>query len=192
MSITSIIILATIAVCTVYFIVLYNGLVGLKHGASKHFANIDVLLKQRHDELPKRVDACKQYMNYESETLERVIMARSLVASAQTRKDMKALGRAESKLRSGLGQLFALAENYPELKANESFQQLQKRITELENTIADRREVYNEAVNNNNVRIEQIPDIVVARLFNFGSFELLEFHETMTRDIDIKALFSGA
>ncbi|MEL0550140.1 LemA family protein, partial [Raoultella lignicola] len=130
-----------------YAVVLYNGLVRLKHAVGKAWANIDVLLKQRHDELPKLVEACKQYMQHERATLERVIAARNAVASARERADVNALGKAESGLRAGLGQLFALAENYPQLKANESFQFLSQRISGLENGIADRRELYNEAVN---------------------------------------------
>jgi LemA protein len=101
-----------------------------------------------------------------------------------------ALGPAESELRIGLGNLFAVAEAYPQLKANETFQHLQTRISGLENSIADRREFYNEAVNNNNVRIEQFPDLVVARFFGFRGAELLEFGDEEKKDVDLKALFS--
>ena len=131
-------------------------------------------------------------MAYEKVTLERVIRARNRVAEAQNSRDLRALGKAESQLRQDLGQLFALAEGYPVLRASEGFQRLQTRITELENSIADRREVYNEAVNNNNVRIEQFPDVIVAYLFGFGSFEMLEFSAETLRDVDVRALFSGA
>ncbi len=178
------------AVMLVYLIVVYNSLVLLKHAVSKAWANIDVLLKQRHDELPKLVETCKQYMAYEQETLARVMQARSQVASAQQQGDLHALGHAESDLRQGLGHLFAVAEAYPELKADETFQHLQARITELENAIADRREFYNESVNNNNVRIEQFPDILLARLFHFQPFELLEFSEDEKRDVDLGQLFA--
>lgn len=173
-----------------YGVILYNNLVSLKHNVSRAWANIDVLLKQRHDELPKLVEVCKQYMGYEQETLEKVIQARSQVQSARESGDMKSLGNAETTLRLGLGNLFALAEAYPELKANESFQHLQSRISGLENAIADRREFYNESVNNNNVRIEQFPDVLIARAMNFGSFELLEFSDSEKSDVDIKGLFS--
>src|SRR5690606_40431269 len=115
---------------------------------------------------------------------------RNQVASAQRRGDVSALGRAEGGLRAGLSQLFALAENYPELKANESFQHLQQRISGLENAIADRREVYNEAVNDNNVRVEQFPDVILARLFAFKEAELLQFSEVEKSDVDLKELFS--
>jgi LemA protein len=172
-----------------YVVRLYNGLVRLKHGVGKAWANIDVLLRQRHEELPKLVETCKQYMQYERATLERVIEARNAVASASEQHDMQALGRAESGLRAGLGQLFALAENYPQLKADESFRHLQQRISALENGIADRRELYNEAVNLNNVRIEQFPDVLLARLFGFTSATLLQFSEAEKADVDLKALF---
>ncbi|MBD2858117.1 LemA family protein [Spongiibacter sp. KMU-158] len=189
MSIGLIVFLAICAFVLLYGVMIYNGLVSLKHAVSKHLSNIDVLLKQRHEELPKLVATCKQYMQYEQDTLEKVIKARQQVADAQASHDMRALGAAETGLRANLGSLFALAENYPELKANDSFQQLQSRISQLENAIADRREVYNEAVNNNNVRIEQFPDVLVARWFNFKDFDLLEFSEEETRDVNIGSLF---
>ncbi|OGT90612.1 MAG: LemA family protein [Gammaproteobacteria bacterium RIFOXYA12_FULL_61_12] len=172
-----------------YLVMIYNGLVSLKHTVAKAWANIDVLLKQRHDELPKLVETCKQYMKYEQETLERVLRARSAVFNAREQGDVAALGQAETQLRLGLGNLFAVAEAYPDLKTNETFQHLQTRITGLENSIADRREFYNEAVNNNNVRIEQFPDLIIARMFSFQSAELLEFGEEEKKDVNIKELF---
>lgn len=172
-----------------YMVAIYNSLVRLKHNVSKAWANIDVLLKQRHDELPKLVETCRQYMQYESSTLQDVITARTAVASAQQQQDVAALGTAETGLRKSLGRLFALAENYPELKANENFLHLQNRISGLENGIADRREFYNEAVNLNNVRIEQFPDVLVARAFNFTAADLLEFSEEEKADVDMKSLF---
>ncbi len=190
MEIGTLILLALAVFTLLYIIMVYNGLVNLKHNVAKHLANIDVLLKQRHDELPKLVETCKQYMQYEQDTLENVIRARQNVASAQASHDMKALGQAESGLRSSLGNLFALAENYPELKADSVFQNLHTRISALENAIADRREIYNEAVNNNNVRIEQFPDLFIARSFNFTAFELLQFDKAELSDVNIKSLFS--
>lgn len=168
---------------------LYNALVRLKHGVNKAWANIDVLLKQRHDELPKLVETCKQYMQHERETLDAVISARNAVFSAREQHDIATLGNAETGLRADLGRLFALAESYPDLKANESFQFLQQRMSGLESSIADRRELYNEAVNLNNVRIEQFPDVLITRRFNFGSAELLRFSDAQILDADIKSLF---
>ncbi|MDR0440271.1 MAG: LemA family protein, partial [Candidatus Accumulibacter sp.] len=106
-------------VALTYGVVLYNGLVALKHNVSKAWANIDVLLKQRHDELPKLVEVCKQYKEFEQATLQRVIEARSQVQSARETQNVGALGKAEGALRAGLAQLFAVAEAYPELRANE-------------------------------------------------------------------------
>lgn len=183
------ILLGAVIVILIYGIGLYNNLVQVKHEVAKAWANIDVLLKQRHDELPKLVEVCKQYKAFEQSTLQRVIEARSRVQSAREQQDIPALGRAEGALRLGLGNLFAVAEAYPELKANEQFMQLQSRITALENALADRRELYNEAVNINNVRIEQFPDAVIARQFNFPARPLLEFSTAETADVDIKALF---
>jgi len=179
-----------IAVLILYGITLYNHLVNVKHAVAKAWANIDVLLKQRHDELPKLVEVCKQYKQFEQATLQKVIEARSQVQAARQQQDIPALGQAEGMLRMGLGNIFAVAEAYPELKANEHFMQLQTRITSLENGIADRRELYNEAVNINNVQIEVFPASIVAKLFNFGEKPLLEFSASEKADVDMKQLFS--
>lgn len=183
--------LGVLAVALVYVVTVYNNLVSIKNNVAKAWANIDVLLKQRHDELPKLIDTCKQYMKYEQETLEKVIQARSRVADARESQNIAALGAAESALRSGLGGLFALVESYPELKANEQFLHLQGRITGLEDAIADRREFYNESVNINNVRIAQFPDLIVARLFNFSAFELLRFEASELADVDVGQRFGS-
>lgn len=190
MSVGNLMTLGGIAVVLVYGVLLYNGLVSLKHAVAKAWANIDVVLKQRHDELPKLVEVCKQYKEFEQTTLQRVIEARSQVQQARESHDVAALGTAEGALRQGLGRLFAVAEAYPELKANENFMQLQQRITALENAIADRRELYNEAVNINNVRVEQFPDALIARLFKFDAHPLLEFSTLEKADVDLKQLFS--
>ena len=190
MSIGSAVLLGLVVLALVYGVVIYNGLVQLKHNLAKAWANIDVLLKQRHDELPKLVEVCRQYKQFEQDTLARVTEARARVAQAREARDVAALGAAENLLRGGLGQLFAVAEAYPELKANENFMQLQGRITALENGIADRRELYNESVNINNVRIEQFPDSIIAGMFRFEPKPLLEFASAEKADVDMKALFS--
>jgi len=181
--------LAVIVIAVVYAVGLYNGLVKLRESVKQAWSNIDVLLAQRHDELPKLIETCKRYMQYEQETLERVMKARASVFQAAGRGDVAAVGAAESALRTGLGQLFAVVENYPQLKADESFSHLQARITQLEESIADRRELYNAAVNLNNVRVNQFPDVLVARMFGFREAGLLEFTEEHKADVDMKALF---
>lgn len=187
---SGLILLGISVVALIYGISLYNHLVSLKHAVSKAWANIDVLLKQRHDELPKLVEVCKQYKQFEQETLQRVIEARSQVQSAREGQNIEALGKAEGMLRMGLGNLFAVAEAYPELKANENFMQLQQRITALENGIADRRELYNESVNIYNVGIEQFPAVLIANMFAYQAKPLLEFDAAAKTDIDIKQLFA--
>lgn len=182
--------LAIVVISVIFFINIYNNLVRIKHNVSQSWSNIDILLKQRHDELPKLVEVCKQYMEYEGSALEKIISARSGVSNARQSGDMGALGMAEGQLRLGLGSLFAVSEAYPELKANENFQHLQNRITGLEDAISDRREYYNDSVNINNIRIEQFPDVIIARLFNFTGKQLLEFDAEEKKDVDIKSLFN--
>src|SRR5919204_5220823 len=175
---------ASALLAIVYAGMLYNGLVTVKNNVALAWANIDVLLKQRHDELPKLVEACKAYRDFERDTLVRVTEARARVGQAREARDIDALGPAEAALRAGVARVFAVAERYPDLKANENFLQLQSRITGLENAIADRREYYNDCVNVNNIRIEQFPDALVARAFNFREARLLEFSAQETADVD--------
>ena len=191
MGVTLSVLLFMFGLIVVWGIILYNGLVVLKHNVSQAWSNIDVLLKQRHDELPKLVETARQYMQYEQTTLEKVMQARAAVHGAQERGDLDALGLAEGQLRAGLSGFYAVAEAYPELKANTSFQHLQQRISSLENMIADRREFYNASVNINNVRIEQFPDVLVAQLFRFRPFKLLTFREEELADVSIKTLFQS-
>jgi LemA protein len=191
MGIGTIIGLGVLLVVIIYFVMIYNNLVQIKHNVSKAWANIDVLLKQRHDELPKLVETCKQYMKFEQETLQKVMEARSKVSTARETQNIGALGQAEGQLRASVGNLFAVAEAYPDLKTNQTFQQLQARISSLENAIADRREFYNESVNINNVRIEQFPDTIVAGMFSFKPAQLLEFRSDEKTDVDVQKLFTA-
>jgi LemA protein len=190
MGVFTLIVLVILIVLLVFGIMIYNNLVNIKHNVSKAWANIDVLLKQRHDEIPKLVEICKQYMKFEQETLERVMKARAQLAGAREQQDIVGVGVAEGALRTGLGRLFAVAESYPDLKTNENFLHLQGRISNLESAIADRREFYNESVNINNVRIEQFPDAIVAGMFSFLPAKLLEFAAEEKADVNVKALFS--
>ena len=154
-----------------YIIILYNGLVGLCNHVRKSWADIDVLLKQRADELPNLVEAVKGYMQYERETLEKLTKARTDFVQAQSVHDK---ARADSEISSAVKTLFAVAENYPDLKASQNFLRLQERITGLENEIADRREFYNASVNTYNTRIQSFPDLIFAKLFRFKNWELFE------------------
>jgi LemA protein len=173
-----------------YLVGIYNGLVRVRAAVKLAWSNIDVLLVQRHDELPKLVEVCRQYMQYEGDTLERVMRARTGVEGARVSGNPSALGAAERELRSGLSGLYAVAEGYPQLKASEPFAHLQERISGLETAIADRREVYNDAVNTNNVRIDAFPDLLIARMGDFPPAKLLHFQSEETADVDLKAAFS--
>ena len=190
MPIAGFVLIGVLILIALYLILIYNRLVQLKDDTVKAWSHIDALLAQRHDELPKLVETCKQYMKHEQDILERVIQARGGVSAAREHHDVRALGSAEGELRQGLMSLFAVAENYPELKADPSFRALERRITELESAIADRREFYNDHVNANNVRLDRFPDVTVARLFGFKPFELLEFSDTDISNPDLRALFN--
>lgn len=177
------IVIAVVAVATIgYFVGIYNGLVEVKNNIDKAWGNIDVLLKQRHDEIPKLIKTCEAYMQYEKSTLTEVIALRNSASSA-TSVGEKAL--KESALTAGLGRLFALAENYPDLKAQTNFQNFQKRVSELESEIADRREFYNETVNNYNIRIQSFPDSLVASNMNLKPREMFKVTEEERKDVDV-------
>lgn len=184
-------ILIILAGMTIYGVMIYNDLVNLKHNITEAWSNIDVLLKQRHDELPKLVDVCRAHQQFEQETLDRVMQGRAAVSKAQATGDLQQLGVAEGMLHAGIGRLFAVAEAYPDLKASASFRHLQARVTDLEQTIADRREFYNESVNLHNVRIDQFPDLLVAGLFRFTPARILKFVSAEKTDVSISKLFKA-
>lgn len=153
-----------------YAVGVYNMLVRLSNNIDKAWSNIDVILKQRHDELPKLVEVCNSYMVHERETLEAVIKARNAYGAGRTINEK---AQAENQIAGALGHLFAVAEQYPDLKANQQFLAIQQRISVLESTIADRREYYNESVNVYNIAIAQIPALWVAQQAGYASRPLL-------------------
>ncbi len=176
--------LALIAV--LYFVSVYNGLIVLARNIEKAWANIDVLLKQRYDEIPKLIKVCEGYMKYERETFEKITAARTACLQAKT---VGQAAEAEGQLAGVLKTLFAVAENYPELKANQNFSQLQQRVSYLESQIADRREFYNDSVNIYNIRIQQIPDMFVAGMLHMTAKELFKVSDEERKDVDVKFNF---
>ena len=170
-----------------YVVMIFNGLIALKNDIAKAWANIDILLKQRHDELPKLLDICKGYMDFERDTLQKITQARSLYQQAVS-VDQKA--QADQSMTSALRGFFAVAENYPQLKANDNFMHLQVRITELESQIADRREFYNDSVNTFNIRIQQMPDTFVASFMNLTPRPMFKVEEADKADVPMT--FSAA
>ncbi len=171
-----------------YFAGIYNSLVKLSRDIEKNWANIDVLLKQRHDEIRKLVQVCEGYMKYERETLEKITGLRTEYLRAGSVGEKE---KIESQVTGALKTIFAVAENYPELKANSNFLQLQARISEIENSIADRREFYNDSVNIYNIRIHQVPDMFVAGILGYGDKTLFEVSPEDRKDVDIKFGFPG-
>ncbi len=166
-----------------YFVMLYNSLVRLRNDIDKAWSNIDVLLKQRHDELPKLIETCKGYMQYEQKTLQAVTEARTAFLKATTVTEK---AQADNLISGALKSLFAVAENYPDLKANGNFMQLQGRISELEEKIADRREFFNDDVNTYNIRIQQFPELFVGRLLNLQHKDLFKVAEEDRQDVELK------
>jgi LemA protein len=171
----------------VYLVTIFNDLIALKNDIVKAWANIDILLKQRHDELPKLFDVCKGYMDFERDTLQKITQARSMYQQAVS-VDQKV--QADQNMTSALRGFFAVAENYPQLKANDNFMRLQGRITELESQIADRREFYNDSVNTFNTRIQQMPDTFVASFMNLTPRPMFKVEEADKTDVPMT--FSAA
>lgn len=169
-------------ITALYGVILYNGFVQMKNDIDKAWSNIDLLLKQRYDELPKLLKVCEGYMQHEQRTLEAVIRARSQLTSAGSGAEQLA---AQNFLSETLRSLFAVTENYPELKADAGFRQFANRISEIEDQIADRRELYNEYVNIYNIRLDQLPDLLIARVCSFTPRKLWAIDAAHREDVEI-------
>ena len=167
----------------VYVVILYNELVRLRNDNDRAWANIDVLLKQRHDEIPNLVETVKGYMQHERETLEAVTQARTASMSAATIGEK---AQADLMMTGALRGLFAVAENYPQLKANENFLRLQNRISELEDHIADRREFFNDDINTYNTRIAQLPEVFLASFMGLKPREMFKASEDDRKLVEVK------
>ena len=176
-----------VAALIAYAIAIYNGLVGVKHQVDQAWSNIDVLLKQRHDELPKLIDVVRGHAGYERDLIERITALRARTGSGGS--DAQRLA-AEDELSRGIGRLFATAEAYPDLKASTSYVELQRRISGLEEQIAHRREYYNAAVNLNNGRMEQFPDVLLIQRAGLVSRPLFAAVEKERIDVNVGALLT--
>ena len=181
--VVSVAVILLVVILVVYAVSIFNGLIRLKNNIKKSWANIDVLLKQRSDELPKLISSVKGYMKHEKGVLAELTKARTAFLNATT---MAKKAAADSAISGALKSLFAVAEAYPKLRANENFLQLQQRISGLENELADRREFYNDSVNTFNIRIRSIPDIVVAKLLGYTEEQMFKVAEAEKKDVKVE------
>jgi len=174
MSTTTWIVLGVIALLVIWIILIYNGLVAMRQRVNQAFADVDVQLRQRHDLIPNLVETVKGYAAHERGTLEAVIQARNSAMAAQGPAQM---AQAENMLSGALRQLFALSEAYPDLKANQNFQQLQMELSDLENKIAAARRFFNNAVQEYNTGIQQFPAVLLAGPLGFTQKEFFDLGE---------------
>ena len=177
MSTTAWIILGLVVALVLWVIVIYNGLVAMRQRANQAFADIDVQLKQRHDLVPNLVETVKGYAGHERGTLEAVVQARNAAVTAQGPAQMAA---AENQLTGALRQLFALSEAYPDLKANQNFQQLQTELSDIENKLAAARRFFNNSIQEYNTGIQQFPAALFASMLGFHQREFFDLGETRT------------
>ena len=174
MTTTTWIVLGAIALLVIWVIIIYNGLVAMRQRVNQAFADVDVQLKQRHDLVPNLVETVKGYASHERGTLEAVVQARNAAMTAQGPAQM---AQAENMLTGALRQLFALSEAYPDLKANQNFQQLQMELSDLENKIAAARRFFNNAVQEYNTGIEQLPAALFAGSLGFRRKDFFDLGE---------------
>jgi LemA protein len=178
--------IAVVVALVIWAISIYNGLVALRNRFKNAFAQIDVQLKRRYDLIPNLVETAKGYIKHERETLEAVIKARNVAVSAAQAAGaspgnpgaMQALGQAEGALTGVLGRMFALAESYPDLKANQNMLALQEELSSTENKVSFARQAFNDSVMEYNTKRESFPDTIFAGMLGFGPAELLQATES--------------
>jgi len=186
MSTSTLIVLVVVVVLVLWVIAIYNGLVSMRQRVNQAFADVDVQLRQRHDLIPNLVETVKGYAAHERGTLEEVIKARNAAVAAQGPEQKAA---AENVLSGALRQLFALAEAYPDLKANANFQQLQAELTDIENKIAAARRFFNNAVQEYNTGVQRFPAALFASALGFAPkdyFDLGEERKTLGEAPQVK------
>jgi LemA protein len=180
------IIFAFVAVVVFWFVVVYNGFIKLKTRAEEAWADIEVQLKRRYDLIPNLVNTVKGYASHEQTAFEKVTQARAQAISAGT---MAERGQAENMLTGALKSLFAVAEAYPELKANENFLQLQRELSDTENKIQAARRFYNTNVRDLNIRVASFPPNLVAKFFNFQKKEFFDLPDASPAQAPVEVKF---
>lgn len=177
------IIAVIVVLLLIYFVSTYNSLVSLRNKVKDSWAQIDVVLKNRNDLIPNLVETVKGYAKHEKETLDAVINARNKAVSANTHEDEM---KASNEVTNALGHLFALAENYPELKANTNFMDLQNKLNEVEEKIRFARQFYNDTVLTYKNKIEMFPSNIVANIFGFKPETFFEATEEERKNVEVK------
>lgn len=176
-------ILIVLGIVLILAINIYNNLVRLKNQVQRAWANIDVILKQRFDEIPQLVQVIEQYANYEAGILNKLADARAHYGSARSVEEKI---KSSQEMSLALSGVLAIGEAYPELKANQNFINLQTRVSSLETTLSDRRETYNEVVTNFNTRLEQFPDVLAARILGYKEQMLFKVEESEKQKPSLK------
>lgn len=176
------IILGLLVLVAIYVLVTYNGLVGMRNRIENAWAQIDVQLKRRYDLIPNLVETVKGYAAHERDTLEAVIQARNVAMAAEGPQDQAA---AENMITGALKSVFALSEAYPDLKANQSFLNLQEELTGTEGRIAYARQFYNDTVYRYNTKIQSVPSNIVANQFSFSEREYFEVDDTARGNVQV-------
>ena len=183
MPIWLIVILVIIVLLVVFVIAKYNSLVVLRNKVKDQFSQIDVVLKRRADLIPNLVETVKGYTKHESETLEKVVEARNKYLSASSQDEKM---ETSGEITGALNKLFALSESYPELKANENFNDLQKQLAETEDKISYSRQFYNDTVLNYNNAIQKFPGNIIAGMFGFAKENFFEATEEEKKNVEVK------
>lgn len=182
MDFVGIIIFVVLVLIVLWVIGLYNALVKMRNQVRNAWKQIDVQLKRRHDLIPNLVEVVKDYMEYEQETLDKVIKARNMAMSAE---GVQSTAQAENMLTGALKSLFAVVENYPDLKSNNNATQLQEELTSTENKIAFARQYYNDSVMNMNNKVETFPSNIIADAFKFSKEEYYEIPEAERENVKV-------
>ena len=178
--------LIILGVVFLLFVGMYNSLIKLKNNVKKSFSGIDVQLKRRTDLIPNLINTVKGYASHEKELLESLTKARTSIINGSASGNVNAMAEGENMLSGALKSIFAVAENYPDLKANQNFLELQESLEETEDQIAAARRIYNENVNYLNTKIEVFPSNIIAGMFGFQQADLYTITESDRKNVEVK------
>ena len=186
MELITVILIGIGVIVILWFFLTYNSLIGLRNSVKNAFSGIDVQLKRRSDLIPNLINTVKGYAKHEKELLERVTKARTSIMDSSAQGDVKGMAQGENMLSGALKSVFAVAENYPDLKANQNFLELQEQLGETEDQIAASRRIYNSNVTEYNNKIEMMPSNIIASMFNFKAKDFFEAQESERKNVKVE------